>query len=555
MLLSRPFGASFAAAVLFTLAACAPSARNLPSGPSPVVTEPEALGDGPEIADEELPTLARDILGSAVYDLPVEANTWVEAELDFLVGERHAVIGRWIERADFYEEYVKATLAQYGLPTDLHHLAMIESGYLPTVRSRAGAVGMWQFMPATGRQMGLRVDSLVDERMDPVRSTHAAARHLRWLRGSLGDWALAAAAYNAGSGRITRGLQSAGASNFWELAVWGDLADETKHYVPRLYAMTIIGRDRTRFGFAERDMQRAGFAYDSMQVDYATPLSELAQIGGIPVEQLTRLNPHLVKMTTPPGSYWVWVPAETGHLVQEAYLASDFRKQKGYGVYTVRRGDSLGEIADLSGIAASRIRELNPKVDWDRLQVGRKLTLPHLAAQSLASRPETRAEPKKHAAAEAPPRNKETTTKASEPAAAKTADGAFAEHVVEQGETLWSIARRYAVNVSAIQEANTLSGSIIVPGKALRIPRQKQEKIAPEAKSAVTAAAGSGSAVKGKGADDGKADTKTARHIVKSGDTLWGIAREYGSSVEAIQGANSMADGVITPGQKLLIPR
>src|SRR5690606_28423757 len=113
---------------------------------------------------------------------------------------------------------------------DLYHLAMIESGFVPTARSRVGAVGLWQFMPATGRAMGLRIDGDVDERMDPVRSTRAAARHLRDLYRSMGSWSLAAAAYNAGPGRINRGLRQYSATDFWQLAERGDLAEETRHY-------------------------------------------------------------------------------------------------------------------------------------------------------------------------------------------------------------------------------------------------------------------------------------------------------------------------------------
>jgi membrane-bound lytic murein transglycosylase D len=517
-----------ALAALLLLSGCARGA--LPMGPGPAA-EPEALGEDPSLVERAVEAPKRDILGSVAYDLPVEANSWVEAELDFLVEQRREVIGRWLQRGDPYEAYVKEILQQERVPTDLYHLAMIESAFIPTARSRAGAVGLWQFMPATGREMGLRVDSIVDERMDPVRSTRAAARHLRALHRIYGDWALAAAAYNAGSGRISRAMQRFGATDFWDLAQRGDLAAETKHYVPRLYAMTIIGRDRERFGFPSA-REHGPFAYDSITVEYATPLAELAALGAPSREELARLNPHLIRGATPGGGYRVWVPAGTGVEMQRAWLASDFRRQQGLGTYVVRSGDSLGRLAQLSDVRAARIRELNPGVDFDRLQIGQRLRLPHDAAQRLTDRPSTA--PALAAAAPAPPRASRSGSASAGAGAsagasghgngAATAGPSDAAHTVRDGETLWGIARQHGVEISAIQEANGLSGATIRPGQSLKIPQ--------------LATAGS---------------TPT-EHVVAPGETLWGIARQYGTSVDAIRTANGLGERAIRPGQRLEIP-
>lgn len=501
-----------AVALLF-LGACSTPRAPLPTAPPPIaVPEPEAVFELPEILGEEIAAVPRDLLGGVAYDLPVEANSWVEAEIDFLVGQRREVIGRWMERGDYYEPYIKDILRSYGLPTDLFHLAMIESGFLPAVRSRAGAVGMWQFMSATGRSEGLRIDSLVDERMDPVRATHAAARHLRTLHRQFGDWALAAAAYNAGSGRVSRGLKGFGVSNYWDLAQQGDLAEETKHYVPRLYAMTVITRGRDRFGFPAAP-QTEGFRYDSVNVEYATPLDVLAKLGGASEEELARLNPHLLRKTTPAGGYWVWVPAGKGVELQRAYLASDFRREQGYGVYVVRGGDNLGRLAEFAEVRSSRIRELNPDVDFDRLQIGAKLRLPYRAAEALAARPRA-SQPEK--AREVAPAAKE---------APRYAAAVERSHEVAEGETLWELARDYQVTVEQLQEANELVGSTIRPGQTLRIPGG--EAAAP----------------------------KVTEHVVQSGESLWGIARQYGRSVAELQKANNLGDGsTIRPGQKLVVP-
>jgi membrane-bound lytic murein transglycosylase D len=511
------------------LAGCVPNRPVAPAAPAPVwQPEPEELGDGPEIVEERVTAPKRDILGSVSYDLPVEANSWVEAELDFLVEQRRDVIARWIERGDFYEAFVKEELRAQGVPTDLFHLAMIESGFLPTARSRVGAVGMWQFMPATGRAMGLRIDGEVDERMDPIRSTRAAAKHLRDLKRSMGTWALAAAAYNAGPGRINRGLRETSAENFWQLAERGDLAEETKHYVPRLYAMTVIARGRDRFGFAAASSP--SFAFDSIHVEYATPLQELARMGDVSINELTSLNPHLVGGVAPSGGYWVWVPVNEGPGLQRAYLASDFRKERGYGTYVVRRGDYLGRIAERSGVGSRRIRELNPRVEFDPLQIGVKLRLPYAAAEKLTKRAEepeaeAPAEPRVAAKAEpAPERNAASASTKTESSASRAP--AARTHEVRSGETLWEIARKNDVSVEALQQANGLDGATIRPGMELRIPAAEGEPAAPE----------------------------LAEHVVKGGETLWGIARKYGSSVEAIQKANELGERPIRPGQKLAIP-
>lgn len=522
-------------ALLCAATACVPNRPTVAAPPAPVwQPEPEDLGEGPAIEEARVTAPRRDILGDVAYDLPLEANSWVEAELDFLVNERRDVIQRWIERGDFYESFIKEELQRQGVPTDLYHLAMIESGFVPTARSRVGAVGLWQFMPATGRAMGLRIDGDVDERMDPVRSTRAAARHLRDLYRSMGSWSLAAAAYNAGPGRINRGLRQYSATDFWQLAERGDLAEETRHYVPRLYAMTVIARGRDRFGFAAGGAST--FTFDSIHVEYATPLRELANMGDVSAEELASLNPHLVRGITPSGGYWVWVPASRGPELQRAYLASDFRKERGYSTYVVRRGDYLGRIAERSGLKMARIRELNPDVEFEPLQIGQRLRMPYAAVQRLAEAAE---QAPVRVAASTASRSEASAPAAAAPAAereeakdapATAADGdAGRIHKVSSGETLWSIARANGTTVEALQTANGIDGSTIRPGMELKLPSASGDEAAAE-------------------------EPKVAEHVVRGGETLWGIARRYNSSIEAIQKANSLGSRPIQPGQKLSIP-
>ncbi|HEX2189816.1 MAG TPA: LysM peptidoglycan-binding domain-containing protein [Longimicrobiaceae bacterium] len=543
------------AAVLLALAACSPGASRAPAfAPAPVeipTVAPDTVDSGPELESEELKDASATLLGNVRYDMPMEANTWVAAELDFLVGQRKAVVGRWLERSERYEEFVKGVFAGYGLPTDLHHLAMVESGYIPTARSHVGAVGMWQFMRPTGRAMGLRIDDLVDERMDPVRSTHAAARHLRDLHRTFrGDWSLAAAAYNAGTGRINRGMQGTGARSFWELAVLGTLAQETKQYVPRLYAVTIIARDRERFGFARPQGLARPFAYDSVRTDLSIPLAELALMANLPALALAELNPHLHRGMTPAGEYWVWAPRGTGPALQQAYLDSEIRRDGGYGSYAVRRGDSVERLALFAGTTIARIRELNPTVDLEKLPAGSRLRLPRAAVAALAARPvervasgSTRGESRGTARSE----ERGKGDRGSEPgrsggsertssSSSRPEERRGAEHRVQDGETLWGLSREYGVSVEEIRAANDLKGDVIVPGRTLRIPRKAAEARAASSASSTKKAA-------------------PREHVVRNGETLWGIARKYDSTVAAIQRANDIDDrSPIRPGQKLRIP-
>jgi|GEM_PF-1058961 len=597
-------------ALLLGSTACAAAPR-VPTAPAPT-----ARAQAPERIEETFtppPAAAapvrRDLLGSVRYDLPVEANRWVEMELDFLVKQRHAVIGRWLQRSEKYDDWVQEVFAAHGIPRDLHHLAMVESGYSPTARSHAGALGMWQFMPATGRSMGLRIDDVVDERMDPVRATYAAARHLRDLhRGFRGDWALAAAAYNAGATRINRGLGRYNARNFWELSERGDLAQETRHYVPRLFAVTIIGRDPARFGYPARSALVRRFHYDSVKVDIETPVAELAKIGNIPATALAELNPHLHRGIAP-ARYTVWAPGGSGRALQAAFDSSEFRRSGGYGWYTLRRGENAASVASAAGIPADRIRELNLSVAVDRIGAGTRVRLPAPSVALLNSRPVVRAdtideleaarrasrESRAARSAEARRQTEERRAAAREadraesaaraarravadsveraasaerraaraaraeeersarptestPArpASRPAESASRTHTVEEGETVRGLARVYEVSAESIREANDLGAeqNTLRAGRTLRIPRAGASAASTTGRPASTAARPA-------------AESSFRTHTVEEGETVRGLARVYEVAAAAIREANDLGAeaNTLRAGRKLRIPR
>jgi membrane-bound lytic murein transglycosylase D len=563
----------------------APAQRPVEAPPAPVLETVTPVDEGLELPGAPAPVGA-DLLGNKQYDLPVVPNEWVRAELEFLVYQRHEVVGGWLRAADRYDEWVRDVFASYGIPRDLHHLGMIESGYRATVRSHAGAVGMWQFMPATGRGMGLRIDTLVDERMDPIRATHAAARHLRYLHRQMrGDWALAAAAYNAGEGRINRAMGRYGATDFWDVAARGNLAQETRRYVPRLYAVTIIAKDPVRFGYPAPEPAGRRFAFDSMRVDLATPLSVLAQVGNLPVNELLDLNPHLFRQVAP-RNYWVWVPLGQGAPLQQAFTASEFRQRGGFGVYRVRQGESLSRLVELSGVPADRIRAMNLSTNLDNLRPGDRLRLYADAVRVLDARPTERVATARRGprvlgdpapGSESAPdssagerRGDSSSSRRSEASAtserrsgssASERSGSSSSRQSEassstrrSGESA-SSERRNGSSASERSGATDSSSSERRSGSASSSSSRQSAATREESGTGQPAERASSSTASTR--RSGTASTTSGRtHTVEDGETLWGIARRFDVTVDAVRAANELdADETIRPGQTLRIPR
>ena len=186
---------------------------------------------------------------------PVAVNTQVKFFLDRFTGNRRDVVNLWVGRAGRYLGMIRDVLKRRGLPEELAYTAMIESGFNPVAVSRVGAKGLWQFMASTARRYGLRVDGWIDERLDPEKSTVAAASYLRDLHNQFGSWALAQAAYNAGEVKVTRAIRATGSSDFWALAQTNHLRRETKEFVPQIHAAT---SRRTTLG--PSPMPASGFA-------------------------------------------------------------------------------------------------------------------------------------------------------------------------------------------------------------------------------------------------------------------------------------------------------
>ena len=248
------------------------------------------------------------------FDVPIQMNKQVRAYLVYFSTERAAVIRRYLSRSTRYLPMIKEIFQENGLPEDLAYLAMIESGFNNNAYSHAAACGMWQFIRGTAVRYGLTIDSYVDERRDPEKSTKAAAKYLRDLYKQFGSWYLAAASYNCGEGRVQKELNQSNHKNFWELSANQCLPTETNNYVPQMIAATIIAKNPERFGF-KNVSYLPPLAYDRVEVTEPTSLKATAVAVNVPVEELQALNPELMRGVTPPDpSYKLNLPSKSKEL-------------------------------------------------------------------------------------------------------------------------------------------------------------------------------------------------------------------------------------------------
>jgi len=280
------------------------------TSPAPPVAAKAELAPPSPVATAPKPSSA--VAGSYT----VQQNDTVQRFLDqFQTGYRRAVVERWLTRSGRFLPMILEVFKQKGLPEELVFTAMIESGFDPVAVSRAGAKGLWQFMAPTARQYGLRVDRWLDERLDPEKSTVAAANYLKDLYTTFGSWDLVQAAYNAGEMKVIRAIKGTGTRDFWTLTNSRLLRDETKNYVPAIHAVTLISQEPEQYGFAVTPDEP--LSYERITVPKGTSLKHVAALSGIPLEELVRLNSELRMKQTPPDSpYHLKVPLGSGPALQ-----------------------------------------------------------------------------------------------------------------------------------------------------------------------------------------------------------------------------------------------
>ncbi|MGB2693346.1 MAG: LysM peptidoglycan-binding domain-containing protein, partial [Thermodesulfobacteriota bacterium] len=454
----------------------------------------------------ELPDVAPD----DEKEIPVVLNDRVMHYMNYFQNRGRRSFSIWLARSGKFIPNMKVILQQRGMPTDLVYLAMIESGFNVKARSHAAAVGPWQFIKPTATRYGLRVDSWVDERMDPTKSTEAAANYLSDLYAMFQNWELAAAGYNCGEDRVQNAIDKYQINDFWQISEF-TLPKETKNYVPKLMAALIIAKDPAKYGFVGISYHEP-VPFETVRVAPQKSLSEIARVIGVSPTTLKDLNPALLHDATPPGNpYPIHVPPGYASIVNQknqqiASLSNvnpSIAKSRSAFTYKVRRGDSLGKIAGKYGTSVSKIKRANG-LKSSTIRVGQRLKIPGRYNKTTYASS-----------------NKKNTTYT-------------AKYKVKSGDTIGAIAARHRVSSSDIRRANGIKGSLIRSGQTLTIPgasgRYSEDDATPTK------------------------STKVAKYKVKSGDTLGGIAAKHRVSITTIRRTNGIKGSSIRAGQILSIP-
>ncbi len=332
----------------------------------------EAFNPPAELAQTQDPSgNATDHAEYASYNVPIVMDSSVQAHIRYFNTAIHGRFEQWLLRLSRYQPLVETIFTEFHLPSDLVYLSLVESGFNPYAYSRAKATGPWQFMKGTAKAYGLRVDNYVDERRDPIKSTVAAARYLRDLYDLFGTWPLAMAAYNAGEGKVMRALHKARAESFSEISKTRLIRRETKEYVPRFMAATIIARNPDRYGFTQESA--APHQFDEAIIARTVHFRAIANATGIPYEELRLLNPELRRDATPPGdeAYHLKVPVGMKAKVEQLIdhiptykfprlpAKAQFASAGPSHWYKVRLGDTLGKLSKRFRIPLKTLKTKN----------------------------------------------------------------------------------------------------------------------------------------------------------------------------------------------------
>jgi len=469
------------------------------------------------------------------------ANRVVEREINDYLQNRRNLLRIWIERGQIWFPMIEQIFGEEGIPDELKYIALGESSLNPTARSSAGAVGMWQFMPATARGEGLRVDTWLDQRMDPELATRAAAKHLKILYDSYsGNWHLALAGYNCSYRCISRAVQRAGGSienppSFWEIYPY--LPRQTRNFIPKFIAAALIVSDPERFGIQVDNLGQE-YTYDVVLVEGMLSLETAAELAGVDLASIRRLNPSVRKASLPDTTeaYPLKIPAGTYERFVRAFELLPEEEKSSPSEYQVRSGDTLAAIARQFQTSVSELQAFNG-IRNHLIYPGQNLMIPGTGITTdIAILSETARTVHYGQAMYRPIKLNEgfqiveqAGSSEEEPLMAiSLSDEVIDELVVptiynvRAGDTLGQIAERFDVSIRDIQVWNNIRGTTIFINQELTL---HTAATAPSQQS----------------------------YRVQRGDNLASIARRFGISVDNLKRLNGLNSDLIFPGQDLQI--
>jgi membrane-bound lytic murein transglycosylase D len=463
--------------------------------------------------DPRLAALAEKEVMHVQHDLPLTVNASVLQYLSyFSTTKGRATVAHGLDRSGRYNEMVRRVLKQEGVPQDLMYLAQAESAFQPTAVSKAGARGLWQFMPFRGEEYDLGRTFWVDERSDPEKATRAAARHMRDLYDMFGDWYLVMAAYNAGPMNVVKAVERTGYADFWELSRLHALPKQTQNYVPIIIALALVGKDPVLYGVEVAPEKPA--AMDVIYPKHSIDLHLVADATGADIDDLRQLNPELLRNVTPNDTnFELRLPAGYGEKFQDAISQVPQDKWTSWRLHKVETGETLSDIARHYRVTVPAIELANHLELHASVPAGFMLNIP-------AAPPIVR----------------------------------LVHYRVVRGDTLEGIAERFDVTVSELKRWNNIRGTSVPRGSRLRIYAGGS----PDDSSRSKPKSAQSEAVQGPARNVAVSSEESAdrQHRVKQGETLYSIAHAYKTTVDHLKQANPfLEERPIQPGDVLAIRR
>jgi membrane-bound lytic murein transglycosylase D len=400
-------------------------------------TPADVANDVTFVVDPNLVAKAKEELTTTKSDIPLVINDYVATYINFFANSQrgHNTLKHSLERSGKYKAMIQRVMTEEGVPQDLIYLAVAESGFQPrAVNAGSGAGGMWQFMP-NDKYYGLARNAYVDERFDPEKSTRASARYMKFIYNQLGDWYLAMAGYNWGTGRVQQAVQKTGYADFWELYKRNNLPEQTKNYVPEIIAAIIIAKNPHQYGFDDLDFD-APITYDTVPINYSVDLKLVGDIVDADPQELAALNPSLMRMTTPPPSllnepFALHVPVGTATLFQQRIAEIPEDRRTTWRYHRVTPEDTLASLARSYRVSVEQLATANQLHSDDTLDNVDALVIPVAPVSAPASHAEM--------------------------------------YRARRGDSLVTIADRFGVSLEELHRWNHSSGTSVKAGQRIRV--------------------------------------------------------------------------------------